>query len=279
MLACGNGVRYGHFRLHQLLQIHSPQFIGAIVRGTVALCGRCGNALGNGTRCGRCGSEDLQELDRVHAGTWAVTDQRSVVGDWDNEASLLPMKPSKASMRDVRRESRSRRRSRPRHIPAWTVSRQSRTTLWRILGLLLLAIFVLYQSFPTFFSRLTGRPTSIFGDGTPQIIQVRNASIRQGGSVSTFAALAVVAVVGYFAIVVIVARSADRKGRSAVAWFFLAWFFPIISWIIVASMTPSSEAVAERDFRAGRAVQCPSCREIIKRDASICRHCGRKTHR
>jgi RNA polymerase subunit RPABC4/transcription elongation factor Spt4 len=259
----------------------SSFFITVIVRGSMALCGKCGNALGNGTRCARCGSEDLQELDRVHAGTWAVADQRSVIGDWDKEASLLPKRPSKQSMRDVKRESRRRNRgyARTARTPTRNASQQSHTTLWRILGLLLLAAFVLYQFFPLILARFTGRTTSPFGSGSTQVFQTPTVSTPQVAGLSAFGAMVFVLVVAYFALVLIVARSAGRKGRSAAAWFFLAWFFPVISWIIVATMAPSREAVAQRDFRAGRAIQCPSCREIIRRDASVCRHCGRQTHR
>jgi RNA polymerase subunit RPABC4/transcription elongation factor Spt4 len=247
----------------------------------MALCGKCGNALGNGTRCARCGSEDLQELDHVNAGTWGVRDQRTVVGDWDNEASLLPKRPTRQSMRDVRRESRKRNRGDGNGAlsPKRSKSNSLNTTLWRVFGVLLLAVFILYQYFPSITGRLTGRSTPSLRIGSTQVFQSPNIPTTHIAGLSAFAAMVMVLVIAYFAIVIIVARSAGRKGRSAVAWFFLAWFFPVISWIIVASMTPSSEAVAERDFRAGRAIQCPSCREIIKRDASVCRHCGRQTHR
>ena len=95
------------------------------------------------------------------------------------------------------------------------------------------------------------------------------ASAQQG-----FVLFIMAAAAAYVLITAAVARSAKRKGRSPLAWFFLAWFFPVISWIIVASMAPSAEAIATRGLRDGSTVRCARCREIIRADARVCRYCG-----
>jgi|GEM_PF-452479 hypothetical protein len=59
---------------------------------------------------------------------------------------------------------------------------------------------------------------------------------------------------------------AKSKGRSAAGWFFLSGFFwlPII---VIALLPPIKEI-------PGKYRECPSCKEIIKWKATICRYCG-----
>lgn len=75
-----------------------------------------------------------------------------------------------------------------------------------------------------------------------------------------------------------IARTARDKGRSYVAWFWLGLFFPLIAWIIVASMSPvpgarstddSSDMEATSELRT-----CPYCAEAIRVQAIKCKHCG-----
>jgi hypothetical protein len=58
---------------------------------------------------------------------------------------------------------------------------------------------------------------------------------------------------------------AKNKGRNAVGWFFLSaiFWFPII---IVIFLPPVKEV-------PGKYRECPSCREIVKWNAIICKHC------
>lgn len=246
----------------------------------MALCGKCGNSLGNLSRCSRCGSEDLQELDHFQSGTWAVRDQRSIVGDWDTEATYLPKTPSRASMRDVRREARSRNRRRSTSsLSGPKLTRFPSITAWRSFGFLLLLVLTLYQFVPALFDRFGGGTASTLATASNQIFRSGVQERPNYEGLSSLVVMFLLGIAGYFAIVTIVARSAWRKGRSGVAWFLLAWFFPVVSWLIVASMAPSPEAVANRELRAGRSMRCSNCREIIKRDATICRQCGRPTHR
>lgn len=59
---------------------------------------------------------------------------------------------------------------------------------------------------------------------------------------------------------------AARKGRSAVGWFFLCLiFFPLV--ILVIFLRPVREV-------KGKIKQCPKCKEFIKWEASVCKHCG-----
>ena len=58
---------------------------------------------------------------------------------------------------------------------------------------------------------------------------------------------------------------ASGKGRSAVGWFFLCAFFwfPVL---IVIFLPPIKEV-------PGRYRQCPACKEFVKWEATVCRHC------
>ncbi len=64
---------------------------------------------------------------------------------------------------------------------------------------------------------------------------------------------------------IIGAQFAKSKGRSAVGWFFLSavfWF----SIVIIILLPPIKEI-------PGKYRECPSCREFVKWDANICKHC------
>ena len=75
----------------------------------------------------------------------------------------------------------------------------------------------------------------------------------------------------FFAIVIIVflgiagAWLAEDKGRSKMGWFFLCAIFPP-AIIIIALLGPLEEM--EGVFK-----QCPSCKEFIKWETKVCKHC------
>jgi hypothetical protein len=78
-----------------------------------------------------------------------------------------------------------------------------------------------------------------------------------------------------------VGRVAADRGRNKVAWFWIAMILPLISWVIVASMTPVRPLVAAWDQDTGpiptlrgRTRKCPMCAEDILVEAKKCKHCG-----
>lgn len=71
----------------------------------------------------------------------------------------------------------------------------------------------------------------------------------------------------------VTAEAARRKSRSFSAFVFLALVLPPIAWIAVAVMSPVVVPVAEVQSKVERV--CPFCAEAIRRDAVVCRWCGR----
>ena len=70
------------------------------------------------------------------------------------------------------------------------------------------------------------------------------------------------------------ANIADKKGKNFTLW----WFFGAALFIVALPMailaTPERGAV-ERQKREAGLTKCPFCAEYIKKEASVCRFCGR----
>lgn len=76
-----------------------------------------------------------------------------------------------------------------------------------------------------------------------------------------------------------VAVAASRKGRSGAGFFFLSFFISfVIALIIVLVISPTDQArLSVQAGNVGKVgpVQCPHCRELIRPDANVCKHCGK----
>ena len=64
------------------------------------------------------------------------------------------------------------------------------------------------------------------------------------------------------------------KGRSGLGGFALGFFLGIIGIVIALFMSSNQEAIQHRKFEHGKLSQCPYCKEYVKVDAIICKHCG-----
>jgi hypothetical protein len=201
----------------------------------------------------------------MNAGTASVEDGRTVPDQWDEAATTLPLTPSKESMREVKREAHQRqmRFQASARVPRQFLPSQKPKSRMVIVLTAILVGVVAFGLHNVYATERRGASSSIA------------PPLRHSFNLGTLSGFLLLWIVFYFLIVFLVARSAGSKGRSPLAWFILAWFFPVISWIIVATMTPSLEAIDRRSYRKGEASKCPHCREIVKRGATVCRYCGR----
>jgi len=58
---------------------------------------------------------------------------------------------------------------------------------------------------------------------------------------------------------------AQSKGRNPILWFILCALVPLL--VIAVALLPSIVA-------KGFTKKCPHCAEVVKEDATLCKHCG-----
>ncbi|PIB13133.1 zinc ribbon domain-containing protein [Vibrio rotiferianus] len=73
---------------------------------------------------------------------------------------------------------------------------------------------------------------------------------------------------------VIVGSVAKSKGRSGLGFFFASLILsPLIGLIIVLVIQPNNTNVERRAIDSGQVKRCPKCSELVKVEATLCKHC------
>ncbi|WP_114325986.1 zinc ribbon domain-containing protein [Candidatus Colwellia aromaticivorans] len=86
--------------------------------------------------------------------------------------------------------------------------------------------------------------------------------------------LYVIYIVLWVVVSLIVASVASSKGHSWSDYFFLSLIIsPIITLLIVIASSPNQDKLESLAIASGKERKCPSCAEIVKAEAKICKHC------
>lgn len=84
----------------------------------------------------------------------------------------------------------------------------------------------------------------------------------------------------WFVFAVVVAILAGKRGRSGFLWFLFSIFLsPLIAGLLVLvlpDLSIQAQVVFAEAPRPDTHMRCPECKELVRRDALKCKHCGTK---
>lgn len=85
-------------------------------------------------------------------------------------------------------------------------------------------------------------------------------------------------IVFWIVLAVVIGFAANSRGRSGIGGFLLAFFFsPVIAGLLLLLFGTPASAMAQAGTEGATPethVRCPDCRELVRKDARKCKHCG-----
>lgn len=69
---------------------------------------------------------------------------------------------------------------------------------------------------------------------------------------------------------------ASSKGRSGIGWFLLGFLFSFFALILVALLPSLKGKPGEEVVSPGTHGKCPDCAEVVRLEAKVCKHCGKR---
>lgn len=78
----------------------------------------------------------------------------------------------------------------------------------------------------------------------------------------------------WLGIAIVTGIAASSRGRSGFGWFLVGCFFSILALLAVLVMP--SRKVDPNAPTPKTHVRCPDCKELVLKEAKVCKHCGCK---
>ncbi len=80
----------------------------------------------------------------------------------------------------------------------------------------------------------------------------------------------------WIALSVVAAVIASNKGRSGFGFFLLSIILsPLVGIIAALVSKPNTATIEKKQIESGEHRKCPYCAEVVKREAKVCKHCGK----
>lgn len=81
-------------------------------------------------------------------------------------------------------------------------------------------------------------------------------------------------VITWLFLAAMVAALAGSRGRSAFGHFLLSLLLSPFVGLIIVLVLPARGQYTEQAVTADTHTRCPECREVVRKDARKCKHCG-----